>query len=248
MDYIAQLQYLQQLLPFTGIDQQIKMCLQVITSLQQHHLPSLKLPPLGITDVQFVNAMLVNNSDQQYDYLRQCDHLLRNFRSYLEVKFGMWAYISNAFLDEWIKQFGNLRYLEIMAGNGFISAGLRQRHQQVICTDNFAWRNESETGRQPWTPMIAMDALQAVNTYASQVDAIIMSWSPDGNDIDWQVLQVLRQYHPQPLLFCIGERNGATNSKIFWQKSHSLPDRRLLKVNAQYAHFDLMRDRLYLIQ
>ncbi len=248
MDYVAQLQRMRQLLPFNAINQQLTMCLQVINSLQQHQLPLVKLPPLGITDAQFVEAMLMTDSQQQYYYLRQCDHLLRDFRSYLEAKFGMWAYISGPFLDEWVQQFGNQRYLEIMAGNGFISAGLRQRHQQVICTDSFAWRQESATGNQPWTPMVAMDALQAVHTYGSQVDAVIMSWSPDGDDIDWQVLQALRQLHPQPLLFCIGERNGATDSHIFWQDSHSLPDRRLLKVNAQYAHFDLMRDRLYLIQ
>lgn len=248
MDYVAQLQMMRQLLPFADITQQITTCLCVINELRQQQLPTVQLTPLGITDTQFVTAMLANNDVQQYHYLRQCDHLLRNFRSYLETTFGMWAYINTSFLDEWVKQFGPHRYLEIMAGNGFISAGLRQRHQTVICTDSFAWRAESTTGRQPWTKILPLDALTAVKRYASQVDVVIMSWSPDGDPIDWQVLQYLRQLSPQPLLFCIGERNGATNSLFFWQHAHSLTDRRLLKVNARYARFDLMRDRLYVMK
>jgi len=88
----------------------------------------------------------------------------------------------------------------------------------------------------------------AIKQYGDQVDAVLMSWSPNGVPIDLAVLNQLRQLENGPVLLCLGERYGATNSTEFWDAAHFHNDQRLSRVNRYLRPFDLMRDRFYWIQ
>lgn len=90
--------------------------------------------------------------------------------------------------------------------------------------------------------------MAAIKKYGSQVDYVIMSWSPDKLEIDWEVLQLLRKDYPEVKLLVIGEKNGATDSAKFWQTAHLTQDDELKKVNEQIHSFDLIDEQIYLAQ
>lgn len=180
--------------------------------------------------------------------LPKLDQDLRSFRDYLEDQYGMWAYISAPFvadLAEYVKGHG---VLEIMAGNGYISKGLRDLKQPVIATDSLAWTNENQTGNQQVTSVEKIDALDAIRKYQDQVDYVIMSWSPDGLPIDQQVLQTIREQPNTKLkLIVIGEKNGATDSAEFWQLANYIEPAATEKLNRHHQPFDLIKDQVYLV-
>lgn len=180
--------------------------------------------------------------------LPKLDADLRSFRDYLEDQYGMWAYISAPFVSDLADYVKGHGVLEIMAGNGYISKGLRDLKQPVFATDSLAWKNENQTGNQQVTTVEKLDALDAIRKYQDQVDYVIMSWSPDGLNIDQRVLQTIHEQPNQNLkLIAIGEKNGATNSDAFWQMAHYIEPAATANLNRHHQPFDLIKDQVYLI-
>ena len=186
--------------------------------------------------------------NQYSQALPKLDKLLRSFRDYLENHYGMWAYISAPFIKDLAKFLNGAPTLEVMAGNGTISAGLRELDQTVIATDNKGWIAENETGKHSVTEIEKLDALDAWKKYQDQVKFVIMSWSPDGVSIDWNLLQKMRETNPDVTLICIGEKFGSSGSKPFWQGAHYVNPKATEQLNQHFARFDLVHDQVYLIQ
>lgn len=219
-------------------------------------LPELILPD-DIQDQIFtkINAQFAPKDpkgDQLWDTLSaalpKLDQDLRSFRDYLEDQYGMWAYISAPFVADLADYVNGHGVLEIMAGNGYISKGLKDLKQPAIATDSLAWTNENQTGNHQVTTVEKLDALTAIKKYQDTVDYVIMSWSPDGMDIDQQVLQTIREQPNQNLkLIVIGEKNGATNSAAFWQLANYIEPAATQKLNRHHQPFDLIKDQVYLI-
>lgn len=180
--------------------------------------------------------------------LPKLDKLLRTYRDYLEDRYGMWAYISAPFIKDLAQFLNGAPTLEVMAGNGTISAGLQELKQPVFATDSKGWIAENETGKHSATKIEKLDALAAWKKYQDQVKFVIMSWSPDGIPIDWQLLQEMRQTNPDVILICIGEKLGSSGSKPFWQGAHYVKPKATETLNHHFSHFDLVHDQVYLIQ
>lgn len=180
--------------------------------------------------------------------LPKLDKALRNFRDYLEDTYGMWSYVNAPFAKALSTYLDGHPVLEIMAGNGYISKGLRNNNssQKIYTTDSQAWVSENETGKHPVTKIEKLDALAAIKKYGDQVDYVIMSWAPDKQETDWEVLQLIRQDYPQLQLLVIGEKDGATDSKKFWQAAHLSQPENLQQVNRQLHSFDLIDEQIYL--
>lgn len=180
--------------------------------------------------------------------LPKLDKALRNFRDYIEDTYGMWSYVNAPFAKALSDYLNGAPTLEIMAGNGYISKGLRNNNatQKIYTTDSQAWVKENETGKHPVTQIEKLDALDAIKKYGKKVQYVIMSWAPDKQDTDWKVLQLLRNDYPDVSLLVIGEKDGATDSKQFWQEAQLSQDEELKKVNANLHSFDLIDEQIYL--
>ena len=180
--------------------------------------------------------------------LPKLDKALRNFRDYLEDTYGMWSYVNAPFAKALAEYLNGAPVLEIMAGNGYISKGIRNNNasEKIFTTDSQAWTKENETGKHPVTQIEKLDAIEAIKKYGNQVKYVIMSWAPDKQETDWEVLQLLRKDNPEINLLVIGEKNGATNSKIFWHNAQLSQDEALQKVNRQLHSFDLIDEQIYL--
>ncbi|RRK10069.1 SAM-dependent methyltransferase [Lactiplantibacillus garii] len=190
--------------------------------------------------------------DQLSAALPKVDQLLRDFRDYVEEQYGMWAYISAPFLKDLADFVGTAPVLEVMAGNGYVSKGLKRLHprQTVITTDSKAWTHETDnqTGRQPVTTIEQLDAVSAFQKYADQVKFVIMAWSPDKLTIDWDLLQAIRASTYDVPLICIGEKYGATGSKQFWDHANYQTDAAVERLNRHFRPFDLIHDQVYVIR
>ena len=92
-----------------------------------------------------------------------------------------------------------------------------------------------------------MDAIAALDMYGENVSTVIMSWAPDTTDADWQVLQYIRdnQYRFDFDFIVIGEKDGATDSDVFW---HEAELEEVPALNAHHQSFDLIDERVYLVK
>jgi hypothetical protein len=181
------------------------------------------------------------------DALPKLDKQLRSFRDYLESQYGMWAYISAPFAKDLAKYIGDDSALEIMAGNGNISKGLTDLGVKVFPTDSLEWVNENQTGKHQLIDVEKLDALSAIAKYQDQVKYVIMSWSPDKQTIDVDVLNAIRKADNDLELIVIGEKNGATDSKEFWQQAHFIKPDIAKQLNQHHQPFDLIKDQVYLV-
>lgn len=231
------------------INKQVEQIFEIIKNLENHELPNVNPLRYGIDLDLFLELSqhLENWQDEQSfeKHITKMNHLLSNFRQYLEIHFGMWAYISNEFMDAFTNFLPANSYLELMAGNGFISYGLKKRGKSVVTTDNLAWSKESQTGKRWFTKIKSLDAMSAIKKYASLVDAVVLAWSPDGDEIDWQILQFLRNMKQPPTFYVIGEYLGATNSEKFWHEARFINTDQLTEVNRHFSSFDLMNDQVF---
>ena len=180
--------------------------------------------------------------------LPQLDHDLRSFRDYLEDHYGMWAYTPRPFIKDLADFVGHRAVLEVMAGNGYISKGLRDAHKTVYATDSQAWTAENETGRHPVTAIEALSAVDAFEKYRHQIGVVVMSWSPDGLPLDWELLQAIRQADTDVDFVVIGEPHGATGSAAFWDHADLIDSPAVRRLNHHYTNIDLIKDHVYLVK
>lgn len=245
---------------FADIKYLINNVLETDRLLQQKQLPQ-DLPALLLPDdIQDTIFAAVNQKypmgdprgdqvwNEYVENLPKLDKDLREFRDYLENQYGMWAYISAPFVHDIAKFLDGKPTLEVMAGNGYISKGLRENGANVICTDSLAWTKENETGKHLVTDVEKLDAIEAFQKYADQIDYVLMCWSPDGVDIDWRLLQAIRESGRDITLVAIGEKYGATDSKDFWNNAKMIDIDTAEKLNQHHQAFDLIHDQLYLVK
>lgn len=240
MDYWQSIENASRGIRDVGIQSQLTAMRDWTACVAAGMIPAHPLPRLGLGDDVWLSSVPLSQ-------LRQLDALLRNFRFQIAHRYGMWGFINQDFANAWTTAFGPRRYLEVAAGNAYLSKALETAGNTCLATDALTWRSENPTGRKPLVPVHRSGATGALHRYAGQVDAVIMSWSPDRDWSDAHFLQTLRWHFPELPLFVLGERKSATNSQLFWQIAKRPIDRRLLRVNRFLPQFDAVNERLYLV-
>lgn len=259
--YIQQLEHYREMYDaFPSIKYLINNALEDDRLIKRGLLPQ-PLPPMQLPDdiqdtiFKWVNQQYAAKDprgdvlwDQLSAGLPGLDHLLRNFRDYLEDEYGMWSYTNTGFVHALSDYLKGAPVLEVMAGNGYLSKGLRdlRPEQTIYTTDSKDWVKENETGKHPVTTIEQLSAIDAVDKYGQKVDYVLMSWAPDKGDGDIKLLKHLRLHFPNLKLLVIGEKNGATNSKEFWQEAKLSQPADLKAVSDRLKSFDLIDEQIYL--
>lgn len=239
------------------IQTKIKTAQQVVTDINDGYLPP-RISDITITeeDVAILQGAVLdkypNSPEKGNKYwqeliepLESLDEMLASLRDVLMSDYDMYNYANNEFVSKLSEYIGDRPVLEIMAGQGYITAGLRalNTRRTMIATDNQSWISQPGEHIEPVTEVINMDALKALQRYAMDVDLIVMSWAPDTDDIDWQVLSWLRNNALEVQLIVIGELNGATNSERFWREATLIE---LEDLNESLKSFDLIDEKVYI--
>lgn len=266
---LTEMDYLGELLPYLDRYQNIptmaNLMQQAIDTLEQLNagylpaaLPTMEVPESVIPELQnYVLAQYPDNVDagnalwlELTEPLEEIDFLLRHLRDALIEYFSMYGFVSSDFVRDLSAYTDGQPVLELMAGHGYISAGLKAiaPEQKIIATDNEDWRTQPDpTSAKPVTDVENMDAIAALDMYGENVSTVIMSWAPDTTDADWQVLQYIRdnQYRFDFDFIVIGEKDGATDSDVFW---HEAELEEVPALNAHHQSFDLIDERVYLVK
>ena len=266
---LTEMDYLGELLPYLGryqnIPTMVNLMQQAIDTLEQLNagylpaaLPTMEVPESVIPELQnYVLAQYPDNADvgnalwlELTGPLEDIDFLLRHLRDALIEYFSMYGFVSSDFVRDLSAYTDGQPVLELMAGHGYISAGLKALApaQKIIATDNEDWRTQPDpTSAKPVTDVENMDAIAALDMYGENVSTVIMSWAPDTTDADWQVLQYIRdnQYRFDFDFIVIGEKDGATDSDVFW---HEAELEEVPALNAHHQSFDLIDERVYLVK
>ena len=266
---LTEMDYLGELLPYLDRYQNIptmaNLMQQAIDTLEQLNagylpaaLPTMEIPESVIPELQnYVLAQYPDNADagnalwlELTEPLEDLDFLLRHLRDALIEYFSMYGFVSSDFVRDLSVYTDGQPVLELMAGHGYISAGLKAiaPAQKIIATDNEDWRTQPDpTSAKPVTDVENMDAIAALDMYGENVSTVIMSWAPDTTDADWQVLQYIRdnQYRFDFDFIVIGEKDGATDSDVFW---HEAELEEVPALNAHHQSFDLIDERVYLVK
>ena len=266
---LTEMDYLGELLPYLDRYQNIptmaNLMQQSIDTLEQLNegylpaaLPTMEIPESVIPELQnYVLAQYPDNADagnalwlELTEPLEDIDFLLRHLRDALIEYFSMYGFVSSDFVRDLSAYTDGQPVLELMAGHGYISAGLKAiaPEQKIIATDNEDWRTQPDpTSAKPVTDVENMDAIAALDMYGENVSTVIMSWAPDTTDADWQVLQYIRdnQYRFDFDFIVIGEKDGATDSDVFW---HEAELEEVPALNAHHQSFDLIDERVYLVK
>lgn len=239
------------------IKQKIETTQHVINQINNGFLPP-KITDMTITenDVALLQAHVLakypNNPEKGNAYwesliepLEALDELLASLRDELISSFDMYSYPNEDFMMGLDAYIGERRVLELMAGQGYLTAGLRalNPNRTIIATDNQAWLDQPGEHIPPVTEVLNEDAMKALERHGYESDVIIMSWAPDTDAIDWQVLSWIREHVPNVELLVIGEKNGATNSQRFWQETKLTP---LNVLNTSLKSFDLIDEKIYI--
>lgn len=266
---LTEIDYLSELLPYLDRYQNIPtikhLIEQAVTTINDLNngilpstLPTMEIPESVVAELeQYVLKAYPNDATKGNNLwqtltepLEDVDFMLRHLRDALIEFFSMYAYVSNTFIQDLSAYTNGLPVLEIMAGHGYISAGLRAvaPAQTIIATDNEDWRTQPDpTTARPVTDVENLDAIAALDTYGENVATVIMSWAPDTTDADWQVLQYIRdnRYCFDFELLVIGEKDGATDSDVFWQEAtlHEVTE-----LNDNHTSFDLIDERVYVVE
>jgi len=134
---------------------------------------------------------------------------------------GMWAIVDQVWTRELADWIGQRRVLEIMAGRGWLAKALAACGVRVIATDNGEW-DGSHAQAVPVFAVRPFAALEAVKTFGNEVEVLLVSWPPCGDEAICRAAEAWGGDRP---IIYIGESCGGRNApEDFFKWFHVLED------------------------
>lgn len=135
--------------------------------------------------------------------------------------------------NDWLKILAdyiqNEKCLEIMAGSGIITYGLKKMGFDILATDNFAWNDKW----QSWVDIENTDCIDAIKKYAVERPVIVISW-PEMGDIAYRALKELRAVNPDAKMVFIGEFGGCCANEDFCDTASRIDDEWSIRINKKF--------------
>lgn len=165
-----------------------------------------------------------------------------------EITMPCWSYalITNEFVNRLNIFLKDKKVLEVMAGRGLLSALLREKGADIICTDSNDWGGSSE--EYAYTEIEIIEAEEAVKKYGKEIDYILMVWPPIHEDHAYRVAKALREVNPNASIIYIGENRGCTADDDFFDLIEDVEDIKFREVQKSYQQFKNLHDRPYLVR
>lgn len=183
------------------------------------------------------------------EYSFQPDAITKEFA--LKEKFnyiGMFCFVSWKWINPFAEWIGERKVLEVMAGRGWLSHGLREKGIDVIATDDMSWHKELQF--QKWNDLVTevenLDAVESVRKYGKSIDILVMAW-PYMDNTAYQVIKELHKINPDALVVYCGEWGGCTADDAFIDHFKRVSDENFSEnVSRNYQSWSGIHDRLYL--
>lgn len=120
--------------------------------------------------------------------------------------YGMFGIISKAGAQYLVEKHKGCRFIDPIAGRGWMAKALREAGAEVVAGDLYA------SQISPITDVVESDAEALIDEYGSTCDILLLSWAPYDDNIDYKC--ALKWGTDKPILV-YGEFNGCCNSKDF---------------------------------
>lgn len=214
---------------------QIQAVKATLSALAKQELPKAPLPKLGFSTAYLERHLL------DHPELFELERVLNLVRQVAIENFGVWHLFSSAWCEALKQELYPGKTIELMAGNALLAKNL----PATFAVDELDWKGQDNERPDPWTKVYRLDALEAVQRYYTEVNNLILAWAPETTTKDQQILAFLRQKKWSGRFIVIGEKNGATDSKRFWQeaKLNYVPS-----LNTLHQPFDAIKDKVFLVK
>lgn len=162
---------------------------------------------------------------------------------------GMFCFVSWKWITPFSEWIGDRKCLEVMAGRGWLSHGLREKGIDIIATDDFSWHKSDRFVK--WNDLVTdveeLDAVESVKKYGEDIDVLIMAWAYM-DDVAFRVIKELHEVNPKALVvFCGEDRHGCTADDNFFDKFEEIEEDSFYDGVAQhYETWNSLHDRLML--
>lgn len=160
---------------------------------------------------------------------------------------GMFCFVSWNWINPLAEWIGERKCLEVMAGRGWLTHGLRQKGVSITATDDFSWHklNQYKKWNNLVTDVENLDAVESVEKYGRDIDILIMAW-PFMDDTAYRVIKKLYEVNPNAVVLYCGEGyGGCTADESFFGSFDRTDDETFYdNVASKYTSWYGVYDRL----
>lgn len=133
--------------------------------------------------------------------------------------------------------------IELMAGSGILSYGLKSLGIDVIATDDESY---GDYFYNKWTNIEKIDALDAIRKYIKERPYIILSW-PEMGSKAYEILMLMRELNKDAKMIYIGEVGAACADDAFADAINIIDADWVREINEKYQSWAGMKDLLLLV-
>ena len=242
-DFLSKINQLDDELELEPVHQQVREVNEIVSCIKQKKVLPRAPEKLGFLP-DFAEKICTNLPNRKVKQFQTVNQLINNLREFLAREFGIWS-VPNLTTAELIKNKLNVKTgLEIMAGNAYWSKALAEVGVEMTATDNFEWSKTSKTGTNSFIRVQNLNAEKALSII-NNVDLIICSWAPNFGQYDEKLVLNWRNNNFTNYLLFVGEKNGATNSPIFWRNEHFVHSKEMMQINRSFASFDFIEEHIF---
>ncbi|WEV40705.1 SAM-dependent methyltransferase [Lactobacillus sp. ESL0681] len=243
-NFLNKINQLDAVLEQKEVHAQVQELNKIVATVKQRAILPVAPRPLGFLPDELA---VLSEQGAPADQLKIINQLLNSLRQFLSINYGLWS-LPNKITATAIKQQLNVHSaLEIMAGNACWTKALTGVGIATVATDSLEWSKTSSTGSQPFSKVLQLDASDAIKQF-NRVDLILCSWAPNFNQADLAAVRAWERYNPSAHLLFIGEKNGVTNSKQFWQKQNFNSTQELKLINQTFLSYDFINEQIFEIE
>jgi len=167
---------------------------------------------VSFEDVLYYERLPSYKTVEQFFREYTCPERYSQFFDFVE-RYGIYQFWNKEYIEclagEIKRRVGSDLVLEVAAGDGMLSFWLRQYGVNVKATDSGKWYDKIKRS----TEVEILDAVSAIRKYKPRM--VVASWLPWDEPIDIQVFD-----EKVPFIVLIGEENGATGSRRFWDERY----------------------------
>lgn len=160
--------------------------------------------------------------------------------------------INMEMVDKLAEALDDKKCLEVMSGNGLLSRCLQDRNVDIIATDKSMPIENSylPLRTEQFTDIRQMDALDAIREYGKDIDILVMSWPPYGDDIAYRCVETLHEVNPEAEILYIGELWGGCNADdAFFNATMRAPmDEKMYEVSELYTPYYGLHDDISILK
>ena len=140
---------------------------------------------------------------------------------------------------------GAKKVLEVMAGTGCLTYGLRSYSVHIHATDDYS----EELYSNFWIKDLEqLDCIESVRKYGADIDYLLMSWCAHKAPI-LTVIQLLKHINPKAQIIYIGEtKGGCTGNDALWDMVTPIRYENFYEATLNYRSWYGLHDRPYLLK